>query len=106
VAQDDKKLDFFSELVHTCDNETLPLLIGGDFYIIQRKEEKNNENFNSRRTFMFHAIIESLDLQEIALSGRQITWASCRETPNFEKLDRVLASVEWKNKFPLVSLEL
>jgi hypothetical protein len=26
------------------------------------------------------------------------------EKPTFEKLDRVLASVEWENKFPLVSV--
>jgi hypothetical protein len=102
AAQDDKKPDFLAELVRTCDNETLPLLIGGDFNIIRRKEEKNNDNFNSRWPFMFNAIIESLDLREIALSGRQFTWASRRETPTFEKLDRILASVEWENKFPLV----
>jgi hypothetical protein len=102
AAQDDKKPDFLAELVRTCDNETLPLLIGGDFNIIRRKEEKNNDNFNSRWPFMFNAIIESLDLREIALFGRQFTWASRRETPTFEKLDRILASVEWENKFSLV----
>jgi endonuclease/exonuclease/phosphatase family metal-dependent hydrolase len=104
AAQDDKKPDFHAELVRTCDNETLPLLIGGDFNIIRRKEEKNNDNFNSRWPFMFNAIIESLDLREIALSGRQYTWASRRETPTFEKLDRILASVEWENKFSLVTV--
>jgi hypothetical protein len=29
AAQDEKKPEFLSELVRTCDNETLPLLIGG-----------------------------------------------------------------------------
>jgi hypothetical protein len=54
---------------------------------------------------MFNAIIESLDLREIALlSGRQLTWANRRETPTFEKLDRFLASVEWENKFTLVTV--
>jgi exonuclease III len=48
AAQDDKKPEFISELVHICDNETLPLVIGGDFNIIRRKEDKNNDNFNSR----------------------------------------------------------
>jgi endonuclease/exonuclease/phosphatase family metal-dependent hydrolase len=61
-------------------------------------------HFTSRWPFMFiNAIIESLDLRKIALSGRQYTWASRRETPTFEKLDRILASVEWENKFPLVT---
>jgi hypothetical protein len=38
------------------------------------------------------------------LSGRQYTWASRRETPTYEKLDRALASVEWEQKFPLVTV--
>jgi hypothetical protein len=80
----------------------LPLLIGGDFNIIRRKEEKNNNNFNTRWPFMFNAIIESLDLREIALSGRQFTWASRRTILTYEKLDIILASVDWENKFPLV----
>lgn len=43
-------------------------------------------------------------MREIALSGRQFTWANRRETPTYEKLDRVLASVSWEQKFPLVSV--
>ena len=53
---------------------------------------------------MFNAIIESLNLREIDLSGRQYTWASRREVPTFEKLDRFLASVEWEQKFLLVNV--
>jgi hypothetical protein len=74
AAQDEKNPEFLSKLVCTCDNETLPLLIGGYFNIIQHKEEKNNNNFNTRWPFLFNAIIESLDLREIALSGRQFTF--------------------------------
>jgi hypothetical protein len=78
--------------------------VGGDFNIIRRKEEKNNDNFNTRWPFLFNAIIESLDLREIALSGRQFTWANRRVHPTYEKLDRILASVSWEQKFPLVSV--
>jgi hypothetical protein len=66
-------------------------------------KKKNNDNFNHRWPFIFNAIIESLDLRELALSGRQFTWASHRTIPTFEKLDRVLVSVEWEEKYPLVS---
>ena len=98
AAQDEKKPDFLSELVRICEDETLPILVGGDFNIIRRQEEKNNDNFNPRWPFIFNAIIESLDLKEIELSGRQYTWASRREVPSFEKLDRVLSTVEWEQK--------
>jgi hypothetical protein len=52
---------------------------------IRRKEEKNNDNCNRRWSFIFKAIIEILDMREIALSGRQFKWASRKETPTYEK---------------------
>jgi exonuclease III len=104
AAQDRHKSSFLAELVRICENETLPLLVGGDFNIIRRKEEKNNENFHARWPFIFNAIIESLDLREIALSGRQFTWANRRTTPTYEKLDRILARGEVEQKFPLLSV--
>jgi hypothetical protein len=104
AAQDRQKPAFLAELVRICENETLPLMVGGDFNIIRRKEEKNNDNFYARWPFIFNAIIESLDLREIALSGRQFTWANRRTIPTYEKLDRILARVEVEQKFPLLSV--
>ena len=71
---------------------------------MRRQSDKKNDNFNTRWPFIFNAIIESLDLREIDLSGRQYTWANRKPNPTFEKLDRVLASVSWEQKFPLVSV--
>jgi hypothetical protein len=104
AAQDEHKAGFLAELVRICENESLPLIVGGDFNIIRRKEEKNNEYYNPRWPFIFNAIIESLDLRELALSGRQYTWANRRENQTFEKLDRILVSVEWEQKIPLASV--
>jgi hypothetical protein len=36
-------------------------MVGGDFNIIRRKEEKNNDNFCARWPIIFNAIIENLD---------------------------------------------
>ena len=104
AAQDSLKHEFLSELVRLCEVETLPMLLAGDFNILRKPEEKSNDNYNPRWPFIFNAIIENLNLREIALSGRQFTWASRRETPTFEKLDRALVSIEWEQKFPLVSV--
>jgi hypothetical protein len=104
AAQDEHKADFLAELVRICENEPLPLLVGGDFNILRRKEDKNNDNFNPCWPFIFNAIIDSLDLRELGLSSRQFTWANRRQTPTFEKLDRILVSVEWEQKFPLASV--
>ena len=92
AAQEEKKMDFLAELARICDGDPLPTLVGGggDFNIIRRQEEKNNSNFNACWPFIFNAIIESLSLKELQMSGRQFTWASRRATPTFEKLDRFL----------------
>jgi hypothetical protein len=40
AAQDAHKDEFLAELVRTCEDETLPMLVGGDFNIIRKREEK------------------------------------------------------------------
>ena len=104
AGQDSHKPEFLSELVRMCESEPLPMMVGGDFNIIRRREEKSNDNYNACWPFIFNAIIENLDLREIALSGRQFTWANRREVPTYEKLDRILANVEWEQKYPLVTV--
>ena len=98
AAQPELKPDFLADLVRMCGSEQLPYLVGGDFNIIRQREDKNNDNFDGRWSFMFNTIIESLDLREIELSGRKFTWANALPNPTYEKLDRVLASVEWEHK--------
>ena len=78
AAQDEQKHEFLAELVRECDQESLPLLLGGDFNIMRRKEDKSNNDFSTRWPFLFNAIIDSLDLKEIELTGRQYTWANHR----------------------------
>jgi hypothetical protein len=48
AAQDEQKPEFLAELVRICEDEPLPMIVGGDFNIIRRREEKNNDNFNER----------------------------------------------------------
>jgi hypothetical protein len=38
------------------------------------------------------------------MSGRQYTWANSRQTPTFEKLDRILISMELEEKYPTTTL--
>ena len=96
---------FLTELVHTCSKENLPLCIGGDFNIIRNASEKNNERYDDKWPFLFNAIIDGLDLREIEMSGRKFTWANSLPTPTYEKLDRVLISTEWEQKYPLATVD-
>jgi hypothetical protein len=94
VAQPEFKESFLTELVQSCSHKKLPLCVGGDFNIIRNSNEKNNNRFEVRWPFLFNAVIDSLDLREIELSGRKFTWANSRRVPTYEKLDRVLVSTE------------
>jgi exonuclease III len=62
AAQDKNKYEFLAELVRTCESETLPMLLAGDFNILRKPEDKSNDNFNPRWPFTFNAIIANLNL--------------------------------------------
>lgn len=101
AAQEDYKEAFLVELVNSCNKEALPILLGGDFNIIRNPTEKNNDNYSEKWPFLFNAVIDSLDLRELELTGRKFTWANSSSKSTFEKLDRILMSTEWEQKYPL-----
>ena len=104
AAQDEFKAAFLRELVNLAKDNPYPILIGGDFNILRYQQDKNNDRFDNYWPFLFNAVIDSLNLREVKLSGRQFTWANNRTVPTYEKLDRVLVDTEWENKYPLVSV--
>ncbi|WVZ53716.1 hypothetical protein U9M48_004621, partial [Paspalum notatum var. saurae] len=91
-AQPESKEAFLNELAHLCSK--LPMIIGGDFNIIRKPSEKNNNNYNDRWPFLFNALI-----------GRQYTWANHLPIKTFEKLDPILASTDWELKFPKTTVQ-
>jgi exonuclease III/ubiquitin len=104
-AQDDLKSAFLAEMASACGTEPHPFIIGGDFNIMRRPEDKNNSNFNYRWPNLFNAVIESLELREIEMTSRQYTWSNDLDPPTFEKLDRVLMSPDWELKFSNVTVK-
>ena len=48
APQPELKPYFLADLVRICGDKRLPILVGGDFNIIRRQDEKNNDNFNGR----------------------------------------------------------
>jgi hypothetical protein len=68
-------------------------------------QDKSSGDFDHKWPNLFNAVIESLDLKEIVMSGHQYTWAGPGDHPTFEKLDRVLVSTEWESQFPLSTVE-
>jgi len=54
---------------------------------------------------LFNAIIETLNLRELDLTGRKYTWANYAEVPTNEKLDRILVTTDWEQKISLASVQ-
>jgi endonuclease/exonuclease/phosphatase family metal-dependent hydrolase len=96
-AQAQNKGAFLAELAYTCSKENLPFLVGGDFNIMRKPEDKSCGDFDTKWPSLFNAVIESLDLREIVMTAG--------DNPTYEKLDRVLASTEWELNFPLAKVE-
>ena len=88
------KKSFLVEMAHTCSRESLPYIIGGEFNIMRHPDDKSTYNFDTKWPNLFNAVIETLDLKKIVMSGRQYTWVGPGDEPTYEKLDRVLASTE------------
>jgi hypothetical protein len=95
AAQKDHKNRFLSELSSFCLRSQVPLLIGGDFNIIRKAEEKNKPGGFSKWSSLFNNIIDQHGLVEFELKNRLYTWSNNRSDPTFKKLDKFLASPEW-----------
>jgi hypothetical protein len=52
----------------------------------------------------YSMLSDSLDLREVAMIGRQFTWANNLPEPTYKKRDRVLMDSDWENKFQMVSV--
>jgi hypothetical protein len=106
AAQEEHKEHFLSELVRACTScGDLPFIVGGYFNIIRNPFEKNNSRYENKWPLLFNAIIETLNLKELEMSGRKCTWANYAEVPTYEKLDHILVTTDWEQKFPLASVQ-
>ena len=63
LAQYQSKEAFLVELANTCSKESLPYLIGGDFNIMRKPEDKSSGVFDPKWPNLFNAVIESLELK-------------------------------------------
>jgi hypothetical protein len=77
-------------------------LLGGDFNLIYKDEDKNNTNLDRAMMGRFRRFIDAVAVKEIPLHGRKYTWSSTSSgiSPTLVKLNRVFCSVDWEQQFP------
>jgi len=98
--QDDgDKAVFLEELEAIRDACAGPWAITGDFNLILNEADKSNERIDRANPHRFRRTVATLELQDMHLHGRCFTWSNERERPTLVRLDRVLISVDWDEKF-------
>ena len=96
----EEKIQFLQELRNIRADCPGPWVVAGNFNLIYKDEDKSNANYNKASMGRFRRFINDLALKEIPLHGCKFMWSNQQLSPTLVRLDRVLCSVDWEEKFP------
>lgn len=99
-SRDSEKLAFLVELHELRQVRTGPWMLLGNFNLIYRSQDKNNERLNRRLMGQFRRFLTQAALKEVHLIRRLYTWSNERQHLTLERIDRVFVSAEWQLLFP------
>lgn len=101
-VQDDRKLLYLQELLGKIQTSTLPILLGGDFNLVRKVEDKSSGNVDGRFMRAFNEFVMDSNLMELQRTGSRYNWSNRQLSPIFSNLDRVFVNNTWEDKYPLV----
>jgi hypothetical protein len=90
------KMAFLQELRLIRQSTQANWLLMVDFNLIYWATDKNNNHVNHRLISSFRATLDALEVKELQLHGRRLTWSSDTANPTQSKIDHVLASKDWE----------
>jgi endonuclease/exonuclease/phosphatase family metal-dependent hydrolase len=100
LANDELKPTFLQELSELCPLRSRSWLLMGDFNLIYKAANKNNDCLNLRLMGRFQCFLNNASLKELHLKGRLFTWSNERAHPMLERIDRAFISREWDKLYP------
>jgi hypothetical protein len=100
-AHDDRKLEFLEEIQKKVLSSDLPMMLGGDFNLVRKVEEKSSGNVDAHLMEAFNDMINVTSLRELHRSGSRYTWTNKQNPPIMCVLDRVLVSNAWEDRYNL-----
>ena len=77
--------------------------MGGDFNVVRFLSERLGSNSFTATMQEFSNFILEQGLIDLPLQGGAFTWSNSRKVASKARLDRLLFSVDWEDKFPMVS---
>jgi hypothetical protein len=80
--------------------EDVDWMIVGDFNLMRKQEDRNKDEGDLTKMFMFNNAISALGLIEIILQGRKYTCSNMQPNPLLQKLDWVFTSSAWNISYP------
>jgi len=98
LVKDNQKQDFQDEL-----EVLIRGVIGGDFNLVRRIEEKSTSNVNLSLMDAFNNFVANTGLREIHRGGGQYTWTNKQINPVMVVLNRIFMNSTWEDYFPLVT---
>ncbi|XP_066318492.1 uncharacterized protein [Miscanthus floridulus] len=102
--EDEDKILFLDELEAIRDACDGPWALTGDFNLILSEADKNNDRIDRANLRRFRRTVATLELQDLHLHVRSFTWSNERDSPTLVRLDRVLVSIIWDERFPNLHL--
>jgi exonuclease III len=94
LQSDTDKVAFLAELRQFGATVSGPWMLCGDFNMVYRAQDKNNDRMDRHCMRRFRAFLNQARLDEIFLVGRKYTWSNEREQPTLVLLDRVFVMAD------------
>jgi exonuclease III len=102
---DQDKINFLQEISNLKQHMEPAWLIIGDFNLIYRAEDKNNQRVNLRLINRFKNTIDNLQLAPLELKGKRFTWCNDQQNATMTKIDHFLATTDWLGLFLRTDLQ-
>jgi exonuclease III len=86
---------------------SIPWLLVGDFNVIRLHHERSSTGMLNCYELDFGACIQSIEVVDLPFTGCLYTWSNKQAGDSFvaKKLDRVMASMDWLQRFGNTSVE-
>lgn len=99
------KIAFLAEIEAMSSFMKPAWLLIGDFNLIYKVSDKNNDRLNRRMMQRFKGLIDKIEVKELHLPGRRFTWAGAGQNPTQTKIDRAFVIPDWDIMFSNASLQ-